>query len=178
MFEKTLSSKKIYDGRVIKLRVDEIETDKGVKQTREVVSHGGGAAVLVVKDGKILLEKQFRYPLAKVITEIPAGKLDSLDEDPLCAAKRELREETGYTAKKWTPLGSYCPAAAYCDEMITLYLAEDLCIGERELDEGEFLNIELVPLGDIVEDILQGKITDGKTQTALLKAYCLLNKCQ
>ena len=99
MFEKTLSSKKIYDGRVIKLRVDEIETDKGVKQTREVVSHGGGAAVLVVKDGKILLEKQFRYPYKEIIWEIPAGKRDK-GEDFIVTARRELEEETGYVAEK------------------------------------------------------------------------------
>jgi len=109
-----------------------------------------------------------------VITEIPAGKLDSFTEDRLSAAKRELEEETGYTAEHWTELGDFHPTAAYCDEKITLYLARGLRQGQRHLDEDEFLNVEAVSLPRLVEDILAGRITDGKTQTAILKVHFLL----
>ena len=124
----------------------------------------------VTEDGKVIIERQFRYPLDRVVTEIPAGKLDSFTEDRLSAAKRELEEETGYTAKEWISLGDYYPTPAYCDERITLYLARGLALGQRHLDEDEFLNFELVPLSDLVEDVMNGRITDGKTQVAVLKA--------
>jgi len=109
-----------------------------------------------------------------VITEIPAGKLDSKSEDRLAAAKRELEEETGLCAKEWIELGDYVPAAAYCDEVIALYLAKGLYKGQRHLDEDEFLNIRYVDLEELVEDVMQGKITDGKTQVALMKVERLM----
>ncbi len=125
------------------------------------------------------MERQFRYPLNDVITEIPAGKLDRPDEDRLEAAKRELKEETGFTAKEWIDLGLYYPAAAYCDEKITLFLARGLEKGTQKLDEDEFLNIEAVPLSCLVKAVMDGSITDGKTQVALLKAALYLEneKC-
>ena len=109
-----------------------------------------------------------------MLTEIPAGKLDFKDEDRLEAAKRELREETGYTADEWTDLGFFYPAAAYSDEKITLYMARGLHLGERELDEDEFLNVIKVPLKDLVEEVMSGKIPDNKTQMAVLKAAAIL----
>ena len=125
----------------------------------------------MTSDGKVIVERQFRYPLNQVITEIPAGKLDSKSEDRLTAAKRELEEETGLLADEWICLGDYVPAAAFCDERITLYLAKGLHEGTRNLDEDEFLNIMEVDLEELVQDIMDGKITDGKTQVALLKVY-------
>ena len=119
---------------------------------------------------------QYRNALERNTLEIPAGKLDSFDEDRLEACKRELREETGYVADEWTELGDYHPAAAYTDERITLYLATGLRKGERELDEDEFLDVVEVPLVDLVKDIALGKITDGKTQVAILKTYLLLKE--
>ena len=133
------------------------------------------AIVPLTDDGQVVVEQQFRYPLNRVITEIPAGKLNDKSENRLEAAKRELEEETGLIADQWMELGNYCPAAAYCDEVITLYLAKGLRQGTRNLDEDEFLNIRMVPLTELVEDIMQGKIMDGKTQVALLKVFHLVN---
>ena len=115
------------------------------------------------------MERQFRYPLGRVITEIPAGKLDGPDEDPLDGAKRELKEETGIVADKWTDIGEYEPAAAYTSEHIFMYMATGLHREERHLDEDEFLNVFEAPLTDLVRDIMDGRITDGKTVCALLK---------
>lgn len=170
-------SEEIFNGKILHLFKDTIELPNGKEATREVIRHVGAVAVVpVTDDGKVIVEQQFRYPLGRVITEIPAGKLDSLSEDRLDAAKRELEEETGYTADAWTDLGIYYPSAAYCDEKITLYLATGLHAGKRKLDEDEFLNVREVPLEELVEDIMQGKIQDGKTQTALLKADRILRE--
>lgn len=169
--EKTLTSKQIFDGYILHLYLDEIELPNGNKSTREVIRHLGAVGIVpVTEDGKVVIERQFRYPLNRVVTEIPAGKLDSLSEDRLEAAKRELREETGITADEWIDLGGYHPAAAYCDEYLTLYLAKGLNMGTQDLDEDEFLNIEMVPIKELVDDIFAGEITDGKTQVAILKA--------
>ena len=130
----------------------------------------------ITDDGKVIIERQFRYPLNRVVTEIPAGKLDSFTEDRLSAAKRELEEETGYTANEWIELGDFIPTCAYCDERITLYLAKGLALGQRHLDEDEFLNFEAVPLKELVEQVMDGTITDGKTQVAILKAARLMEK--
>ena len=154
-----------------------MELPNGKPATREVIRHVGAVGVIpITDDGKVIIEKQFRYPLNRVVTEIPAGKLDSFTEDRLSAAKRELEEETGYTATEWTLLGDYIPTCAYCDERITLYLARGLSLGQRHLDEDEFLNFEAVPLETLVEQVMDGTITDGKTQVAVLKAARLLEK--
>ena len=177
LIETTISSEEIFDGQVVHLYKDDISLPNGKPATREVIRHVGAVAIVpMTEDGKVIIERQFRYPLNRVITEIPAGKLDSKSEDRLSAAKRELEEETGYLADEWIELGDYIPAAAYCDEVITMYLAKGLHIGTRNLDEDEFLNVETVSLEELVEDIMQGKIADGKTQAAILKAYLYLKK--
>lgn len=168
--EKQISSKEIFDGNVIHLFYDEIQLPNGNQSSREVIRHVGAVGIVpVTDDGRVVIERQFRYPLGRVITEIPAGKLDSKSEDRLDAAKRELKEETGITADEWIDIGDYYPAAAYCDERISLYIAKGLHMGERKLDEDEFLNIEYIPLKDVVDEVLSGAITDGKTQAAILK---------
>ena len=175
--EKTIESKKIFEGKIIDLRVETIEFPDGSTAYRELVDHPGGVGVLALTtDGKIPLVKQYRKPFEAVMYEIPAGKLDSKDEDRLEAAKRELKEETGYTAKTWINIGEYLPAAAYCDELITLYIAKGLEKGEQNLDDDEFLNIEFYPLDDLIKDVIEGKISDGKTQVALLKAKYFLSQ--
>ena len=177
LIETTIASKEIFDGQVVHLYKDDISLPNGKPATREVIRHVGAVAIVpMTEDGKVIIERQFRYPLNRVITEIPAGKLDSESEDRLSAAKRELEEETGYLADEWIELGDYIPAAAYCDEVITMYLAKGLHMGTRNLDEDEFLNIETVSLEELVEDVMQGKIADGKTQAAILKAYLYLKK--
>lgn len=173
--EIMVASEEIFDGHVVHLFKDTVELPNGKLATRETVRHIGAVAVVpLTDDGKVIVERQFRYPLGCVITEIPAGKLDSKDEDRLSAAKRELQEETGYTAEEWIDLGDYYPAAAYTDERISLYLAKGLKQGDRNLDEDEFLDVVAVDLEELVEEVLNGTITDGKTQAALLKAYLRL----
>lgn len=173
--ETTIASEEIYNGKVVHLYKDTVELPNGRTAIREVIRHIGAVAIVpLTDDGKVVVERQFRYPLSSVITEIPAGKLDSKSEDRLSAAKRELEEETGLRAREWIELGDYVPTVAYCDEVITLYLAKGLYQGERNLDEDEFLNIRYVDLEELVEDVMQGKITDGKTQVALLKVDKLM----
>jgi len=173
--EVKTDSQEIFDGVILHLFKDTVELPNGNSATREVIRHIGAVGVIpVTDDGKVIVERQFRYPLDSVITEIPAGKLDSFTEDRLSAAKRELEEETGYTAKEWISMGDYYPTPAYCDERITLYLARGLELGQRHLDEDEFLNFEFVPLADLVADVMSGRITDGKTQVAVLKAARML----
>lgn len=173
--EVQTGSEEIFDGVILHVFKDTVALPNGNPATREVIRHVGAVGVIpVTEDGKVIIERQFRYPLNRVITEIPAGKLDSFTEDRLSAAKRELEEETGYTAEEWISLGDYHPTPAYCDERITLYLARKLRQGQRHLDEDEFLNFEAVPLADLVEDVMSGRITDGKTQVAVLKAARML----
>ena len=174
--EVQTGSEEIFDGVILHVFKDTVQLPNGKAATREVIRHVGAVGIVpLTDDGKVIVERQFRYPLNRVITEIPAGKLDSLTEDRLSAAKRELEEETGYTATEWIDLGDYYPAAAYCDERITLYLARNLSLGQRHLDEDEFLNFEAVPLAELVEQVMDGTITDGKTQVAVLKVARILS---
>ena len=175
--EIQVESENIFDGVIMNVKRDQVRLPNGHTSVREVVRHIGAVCVVpVTDDGKVVVERQYRYPIDQVITEIPAGKLDSMEEDRLQGAQRELAEETGITADRWTDMGLYYPAAAYSDEKITMYLAQNLHMGKQHLDEDEFLNVELVPLKDLVEEILSGKITDGKTQVAILKAAMLLER--
>lgn len=175
--ETQINSEEIYDGAILHVYKDTVTLPNGKPAGREVIRHVGAVGIVpMTEDGKVIVERQYRYPLDMVITEIPAGKLDSKAEDRLAAAKRELQEETGITADEWTEMGVYYPAAAYTDEKITLYLARGLHFGEQHLDEDEFLNIEAVPLAELVDGVMSGKITDGKTQAAVLKAARLLEK--
>ncbi len=177
LIEKKISSKKVFDGKLLHVYSDVVELPNGNSATREVMRHIGAVAIIPVNErGEAVVERQFRYPFNKVITEVPAGKLDSSSEDRLEAAKRELREETGITAGKWTDLGEYYPSAAYTDEVLSIYMAEELSFGEQELDDDEFLNYSFVPLEELVDDCMNGKITDGKSISAILKAARLLKK--
>lgn len=175
--ERKVTSEKVYDGAILHVYKDTVTLPNGRPAGREVIRHVGAVGIVpMTDDGKVIVERQYRYPLDMVITEIPAGKLDSRAEDRLGAAKRELQEETGITADEWFDLGVYYPAAAYTDEKITLYLARGLHFGEQDLDEDEFLNIEAIPLAELVEDVMSGKITDGKTQVAVLKTARFMEK--
>ena len=127
-------------------------------------------------DGDVLLERQFRYAMGEVLTEIPAGKLDYIGEDPREAALRELREETGAVASELIPLGPFYPTCAYSTEVIQMFLARGLSFGERELDEDEFLNVFRMPLRELVEKVLNGEIPDAKTQAAALRVWCMLQE--
>ena len=174
--EKKLSGEDVFEGFILHVKKDTVALPDGKRAFREVIRHIGAVCVVpVTEDGRVIVERQFRYPVDEVLTEIPAGKLDAADEDRLEAAKRELREETGYTAENWTDMGIYFPSPAYTDERITMYLATGLEKGEQQLDEGEFLNVEAVPMSELKKQIFDGRITDGKTQVAILKAAAILN---
>lgn len=175
--EEQTASEDIFNGVILHVKRDTVRLPNGNSSTREVIRHIGAVCVVpVTDDGKIIVERQYRYPYDTVITEIPAGKLDSKTEDRLSAAKRELREETGITADEWIDLGGFYPAAAYSDEYITMFMARGLHQGKQELDEDEFLNVIKVPIEELVEDVMSGKIPDSKTQTAILKAARILGK--
>lgn len=177
LVETQLSSRDVFDGRILHVKYDTVRLPNGAEASRELIRHVGAVCVLpLTADGRVVVERQFRYPMNEVITEIPAGKLDSPDEDPFEAVQRELREETGATAERWTCLGSFYPAAAYSDERIWMYLAEKLHFGQRELDEDEFLDVQLVPLETLVNEVLSGQIPDAKTQTAVLRVWAM--KCR
>lgn len=175
--EKTKSSELIYDGQILHVYKDTVVLPNGEEASRELIRHVGAVAIVALTDdGKIILERQYRYPLGRVVTEIPAGKLDSKAEDRLEAAKREFREETGYTAEEWISLGDYSPAAAYTDERITIFLAKKLHRGSQQLDEDEFLEFYFVPLEEAAEKCTDGTITDGKTVAGVLRAKLILGK--
>ena len=175
--EQWVATEDIFKGVILDVKRDSVELPNGHRTIREVIRHVGAVCVIpVTDDGKVVVERQYRYPIDQVITEIPAGKLDSREEDRLHAAKRELYEETGITADRWTDMGLYYGTPAYSDEKITMYLAQGLHAGEQHLDDDEFLNVETVPLSALVEEVLSGKITDGKTQIAVMKAAMLLER--
>lgn len=168
--EKTLDKNYIFNGKIINVRVDEALLPNGVTAKREVVEHPGGVCVAAVTDNdEILLVKQFRYPYGEVILEIPAGKRDRKDEDPLECGKRELREETGAVADEFISLGELYPTPGYCGEIIWLFAAKGLTFGETDPDDDEFVEVEKVPFQTAVEMVLNGEIKDAKTQTAILK---------
>ena len=169
------ASETVFDGIVLHVKRDTVSLPNGSPSIREVIRHIGAVCVIpVTENNEVIVERQYRYPLDRIITEIPAGKLDSADEDRLSAIQRELREETGYTAEEWTVLGDFHPAPAYSDEYITMYMARKLHAGTQALDADEFLHVMKVPLADLVGDVMAGRISDAKTQTAVLKAARLL----
>lgn len=168
-------SEEIFDGLILHVQRDTVALPNGNSAVREVIRHIGAVCVIpVLENGDVIVERQYRYPLDRIILEIPAGKLDAPDEDRLSAIQRELREETGYTAGSWTVLGDFHPAPAYSDEFITMYMARDLKKGDRHLDEDEFLDVYTVPLKELVEDVMAGRISDAKTQVCVLKAARIL----
>ena len=173
--EKQLQRKEIFDGKILHVVRDEVELPNGHRSVREMIDHVGAVCVIpVTENGEVYAERQYRYPLGRVITEVPAGKLDSDEEDILEAAKRELHEETGLTADHWQDLGLFFPAGAYCNEVITMFMATGLHQADQELDEDEFLDVVKIPLADLVKDVMSGLIPDAKTQTAVLKAARIL----
>ena len=165
--EKKLKSETVYSGKIVTLEVDEVELPDGKISRRECVRHSGGAAVLLIKDEKVLLVKQFRYLYGKPIYEIPAGKLNS-GEDPQIAAARELEEETGFKAQLSHLLDIY-PTPGYTDEIIHIYFAEKYEVTKQKLDEDEFLNYYLIDISKVLQMIEIGEINDAKTIIAIYK---------
>lgn len=172
--EKTVRKNYIYRGKIINVRCDDAELPNGRPCRREIVEHPGGACVLCVKDGKVALVKQFRYAYGEAIYEIPAGKLNE-GEDPMLAAERELGEETGMIADELVLRFVLYPTPGYTNEKIFIYEALGVREGKQHLDEGEFLNVEFVPIEVALEMVENGVICDAKTIVALQR-YALERK--
>ncbi|TWI66525.1 ADP-ribose pyrophosphatase [Pseudoduganella lurida] len=152
-----------YDGSFLKIHRDHVRLPNGKITSREYIRHPGAVAILpVLDDGRILLERQFRYPNDRVFIEFPAGKIDA-GEDPFESAKRELEEETGYTASEWHFVTTIHNAIAYSDEHLDLYLARGLKAGEAKLDEGEFVECFTATLDEALAWVRNGEISDVKT---------------
>ena len=176
LFEKTVSSELIFDGKIITVKKYSAELENGEVVNRELVVHPGGVCVVPVTDeGEILMVQQFRYPFQEVLTELPAGKLE-FGEDHREAGLRELREETGMVCEKFEYLGVCYPSVAYLTEKIHMYLATGLSYTSQSLDEDEFLDVIKVKLEDAVQMVMDGKLPDAKTQCAVLKAARILGK--
>lgn len=174
LYEKTLSSKEIFKGRVIHVTLDEIELPNGHKSTREVVNHPGGVCIAALNDkDELYFVRQYRYPYHEVILELPAGKLEK-DSTPLENGIRELKEEVGAIGKDYKFLGELYPSTGYCSEIIYLYFCRIDSMGNCCPDEDEFLNVEAIHIDKAVQMVLNNEIKDSKTQTAVLKTAMLL----
>lgn len=172
--EKTLSSKNVFDGRILHITLDEIELPNGKKSKREVVNHPGGVTVAALdEDNNLLFVRQFRYPYKEVVLELPAGKLEK-GSTPLENGKRELMEETGAEGYSYISLGQLYPSPGYTSEIIHLYACKVKSQGSSNPDDGEFLNVEKIPLDKAVEMVLNNQIPDAKTQVAVLKTAMLI----
>ncbi len=169
--EHTLTRENVFDGSLLHIRRDRVRLPDGGEATREFVVHPGAVMIIPVFDnGDVLIERQFRYPMEKIMIEFPAGKLDQ-GEQVLTAAKRELEEETGYSAAHWTQFHLHHPLIAYSTEFIAFFIARGLTSGAQKLDEGEFLSLERIPAAQLLDLIDRGDITDGKTVTGALLAH-------
>ena len=174
--EKMISSQTIFEGKIIKVTLDQARLPDGSLAPREVVYHPGGVAVLALdEDNTVYLVKQYRYPIQQLLLELPAGKLDhGAEENVLLGAQRELSEETGLEAAQWTYLGYTLASPGFCDEALHMYLARGLTRKRQHLDEDEFLDVVTMPFGQLVEQVMDGTITDGKTVSTTLKVKVLL----
>ena len=168
--EKQIKAEYLYKGKIINLRRDNALLPNGNTALREVVEHPGGVCVAALTDkNEVLMVEQFRYPYSEIILELPAGKRDRQDEEPLKCGIRELKEETGAAAQNFFSLGTLYPSPGYVDEVIYMYGATDLSFGEACPDDDEFLRVQKIPLDTLVEKMMSGEIKDAKTQAAALK---------
>ena len=163
LIEHKLRSEELFKGRLLHAFRDTVRLPDGGEATREYVVHPGAVMMIpLLDDGRLVLERQFRYPMGRVMTEFPAGKLD-IGEDPLACAKRELLEETGYTAREWARAGVLHPIVSYSTEFIDVWFARGLTLRQPSLDEGEFLEVFTATLAELLDGCRDGRITDAKT---------------
>ena len=178
MVERCLHGEQLFEGAFLKARRDRVRLPDGSEANREYIVHPGAVMVIPLlehDDGttRVVMERQFRYPVGRVIVEFPAGKLDA-GEAPLACGQRELQEETGYTAREWARAGVLHPVVAYSTEFIDIWFARGLTLGERRLDEGEFLDVFTASPQELFAWCQNGEVTDAKT---LIGALWLQNVC-
>ncbi len=168
--EKTVSSKTVFEGKIIDVQLDMVSLPNGELAQRDIVRHPGGVGIVAITDdNKIIMVKQFRKPIEKAIYEIPAGKLDKNEDVEVCG-RRELKEETGATATNFEYLGFMYPSPGFVDEVTHMYLATGLDFGEKQLDEDEFLDVEYFSIDDVLKMIMNNEINDAKTVIGFFKA--------
>jgi len=168
-----ISSEIVYQGPLFRIHHDKLIEPGGLHSERDVIRHNGSVVILAIdksknkKDPWIVMERQYRHAANQFLWELPAGKMDA-GEDPLAAAKRELAEETGYSARKWSPLVEYWASPGFLGETMKVYLAEELIAGEATPEEDEKIDFRLVKLSDVLKMIKKGAIHDGKTLVSVL----------
>lgn len=168
LIETRVASQELLRGHFLHAMRDTVRLPDGKEASREYVIHPGAVMVVAeLPDGRLVLERQFRYPVQAVMIEFPAGKLDP-GEDSLACAQRELLEETGYTARQWARAGVLHPVISYSTEFIDIWFARDLTAGERQLDAGEFLDVFSASADDLLQWCRDGRVTDAKTLTGML----------
>lgn len=179
LIEDRINSKQLVDGKLLKVYRDEVKLPDGEQSIREWIDHPGASAVVpVFEDGTTMMVRQFRYPPRRTFLEVPAGKIDKSDEDPEGVAARELEEETGWRASRFAKLGALYPCIGYSNEIIHFYLAEDLERGERNLAEGEFMDVVPIAFEEAIRQVKAGEILDMKSAMALLYAQAFLEARQ
>ncbi len=166
--EQTVRREELLEGRFLKVVRDTVRLPDGGESYREFVLHPGAVVIVaLLDDGQVVLERQYRHPVGRVMIEFPAGKLHP-GEDPLLCAQRELLEETGYSAREWAHAGTLHPCIGYADEGIEIWFARGLTLGQRQLDEAEFLDVITATPAQLLDGCRQGLVTDGKTLTCAL----------
>jgi ADP-ribose pyrophosphatase len=176
LIEKTIESQQLFCGNFIKVMRDTIELPNGKSATREYITHSGATCIIALTNNNdIILEYQYRHPVGKIMLELPAGKLEA-QESPLDCAKRELKEETGYTANNWIALGTCLPCIGYSTEKIIYFLATELTKGDPNPDDGEFLETISMPLKEFMDMIYNGDISDSKTLSGMMLYLGHINK--
>lgn len=174
--EAELDGESVFDGALLKVRRDRVRLPDGTFAFREYIRHPGAVVIVArLPDGRLIFERQYRYPLRRSFLELPAGKIDAGEDIGSCA-RRELREETGYEADGWHHVGVMHPCIGYSDERIEIFMATDLRHVGHARDEGEFLEVHLLSVDEAVEAVHDGRITDGKTISALFRVLPLLQR--
>ncbi len=170
-----IASEEVFSGKLLRVKRDTVQLPDGKQATREFVTHPGAVVMIAeLPNGKLLFERQFRYPLDRVFLELPAGKIHP-GEDILLTARRELQEETGYVAERWYHLGVIHPCIGYSDERIEIFFARGLSHVGHALDDGEFLEVREMDLAEALDAVRDGRLTDGKSVAGLLWAERMLD---